>query len=69
VGYANWSGLFMKPNDYAQSSASVFKTMIRKQIIKMNYDIVLNIGDQSSDLEGGYADMNFKLPNPYYRIN
>jgi len=30
--------------------------------------IVLNIGDQQSDLVGGHADKAFKLPNPYYLI-
>jgi predicted secreted acid phosphatase len=68
VGYAHWDGLFMKAND-SQQPLSLFKAVMRKQIIKMGYDIVLNIGDQLSDLDGGYADMNFKLPNPYYRIN
>lgn len=69
VGYGQWDGLFMKANDYQQSPTALFKSAIRKQIIKMGYDIVLNVGDQQSDLDGGYADMNFKLPNPYYKIN
>lgn len=29
-------------------------------------DIVMNVGDQWSDLEGGYADASTKLPNPTY---
>jgi hypothetical protein len=29
---------------------------------------VLNMGDQLSDLEGGYAERTFKLPNPFYWI-
>jgi predicted secreted acid phosphatase len=32
------------------------------------YDIVLNVGDQWSDLRGGYADRVLKLPNPMYHI-
>ena len=27
---------------------------------------VVNLGDQRSDLEGGYAERTFKLPNPVY---
>jgi hypothetical protein len=26
------------------------------------------MGDQLSDLEGGYAERTFKLPNPFYWI-
>ena len=32
------------------------------------YNIVLNIGDQWSDLMGGYADKTLKLPNPTYYL-
>jgi hypothetical protein len=30
--------------------------------------IVANMGDQPSDLEGGFAERTFLLPNPFYRI-
>jgi predicted secreted acid phosphatase len=33
-----------------------------------SYDIVLNVGDQWSDLKGGYADKVLKLPNPTYYL-
>ncbi|GAA2119572.1 HAD family acid phosphatase [Nocardioides bigeumensis] len=33
-----------------------------------SYDIVLNVGDQWSDLMGGYADKTLKLPNPTYYL-
>ena len=33
---------------------------------RLGYDIVLNVGDQWSDLQGGYADRVLKLPNPTY---
>jgi len=68
AGYINWQALYMKPNDYHQSSVVAYKKAIRKKISDMGYDIVLNIGDQESDLKGGYADMAFKLPNPYYNV-
>jgi HAD superfamily, subfamily IIIB (Acid phosphatase) len=28
------------------------------------YTIILSVGDQESDLKGGYAERVFKLPNP-----
>jgi predicted secreted acid phosphatase len=34
----------------------------------LGYDIVLNVGDQWSDLQGGYADKTLKLPNPTYYL-
>lgn len=70
AGYYNWQGLFCKPNDYAQKYNSIipFKSAMRKYIASQGYDIALNIGDQYSDLAGGYADQTYKLPNPMYFI-
>ncbi len=69
VGYRNWAGLYLKPNDYNGKSAAAYKAAVRKQIEAQGYDIAVNVGDQLSDLDGGYADMGFKLPNPYYYIS
>lgn len=68
AGFNNWDGLFLKPNDYTNKSAAPYKIAIRKEITKQGYHIVLNIGDQESDLQGGFADKTFKLPNPFYYI-
>jgi predicted secreted acid phosphatase len=43
-----------------------YKSATRAHIESLGYDIVGNFGDQYSDLEGGYADHRFKLPNPNY---
>jgi hypothetical protein len=43
-----------------------YKTLTRQHIESLGYDIVGNFGDQYSDLDGGYADKTFKLPNPMY---
>jgi hypothetical protein len=45
-----------------------YKTNCRKDIESKGYKIILNIGDQYSDLEGGYSQAVFKLPNPMYYI-
>jgi len=66
AGYENWDGLSFKPNNYAEKSFSPYKIKAREEIEKQGYDIVLNIGDQYSDLIGKHADKTFKLPNPYY---
>ncbi|MDA2919845.1 hypothetical protein MYX76_10190 [Desulfobacterota bacterium AH_259_B03_O07] len=68
VGYTEWDGLFLKPNNYDKKSVNPFKSSTRKKIEEKGYTIVVNIGDQFSDLAGGYAERVFKLPNPYYFI-
>jgi predicted secreted acid phosphatase len=46
-----------------------YKAGTRKHIEQdLGYDIVLNVGDQWSDLQGGYADQALKLPNPTYYL-
>ncbi len=40
------------------------KSATRAHIESLGYDIVGNFGDQFSDLEGGFADRTFKLPDP-----
>jgi acid phosphatase len=60
-----WDGLYTKPTD---AGTQAFKSSTRAAIEKRGYDIVANIGDQESDLDGGHADRGFKLPNPFYFI-
>jgi predicted secreted acid phosphatase len=43
-----------------------YKSATRAHIESLGYDIVANFGDQFSDLQGGFADRTFKLPNPNY---
>lgn len=66
AGYHHWSGLYLRPDGYQQSSIVPFKAKARSQISKKGYTIIATIGDQYSDLMGGFAKKEFKLPNPYY---
>ncbi len=68
VGYTDWAGLFMRPNNAKAASVIPYKSTMRRKIEREGYDIILNIGDQKSDLAQGHADMAVKLPNPYYFI-
>jgi HAD superfamily, subfamily IIIB (Acid phosphatase) len=43
-----------------------YKSLTRQHIESLGYRIVGNFGDQFSDLNGGFADRGFKLPNPMY---
>jgi predicted secreted acid phosphatase len=45
-----------------------YKSGTRAYIESQGYDIVADIGDQFSDLLGGYADKTFKMPNPNYYL-
>ncbi len=52
----------------AKCTTVEYKAGTRRHIEAMGYDIVLNVGDQWSDLQGGYADRVLKLPNPTYYL-
>jgi len=46
-----------------------YKSGTRAHIEKdLGYEIIANFGDQYSDLDGGYADRTYKLPNPTYFV-
>ena len=76
-------GLFTKPDvtaypDYLQKACAGdpngkcttihYKAATRAHIESLGYDIVANFGDQYSDLKGGHADRDFKMPNPNYYL-
>ncbi len=67
-GYKVWTNIYFKTDEYKNASASDFKTAIRKKIAADGYKIVENVGDQYSDLKGGYSLYQYKLPNPFYYI-
>ncbi|MGH7717049.1 MAG: HAD family acid phosphatase, partial [Vulcanimicrobiaceae bacterium] len=63
VGYPAWQGLFLRPiGDHAYSIIP-FKSRTRAQIQARGYTVLLSMGDQYSDLRGGHAERDFKLPN------
>tara|TARA_R110000868_G_scaffold266583_1_gene525803 strand:+ start:12928 stop:13698 length:771 start_codon:yes stop_codon:yes gene_type:complete len=68
-GYHNWAGLYLRPDgDRQQESVTEYKSHIRQAITQRGYHIVLNVGDQYSDLCGGNAQQTVKLPNPFYYL-
>ncbi|MFJ9379122.1 HAD family acid phosphatase [Streptomyces sp. NPDC101455] len=46
-----------------------YKSGTRKHIEDLGYNIIANFGDQYSDLDGGYADKTYKIPNPTYFVS
>ncbi|MDT5016632.1 MAG: hypothetical protein QOD39_2792 [Mycobacterium sp.] len=68
VGYAGYAQLVMEPTGAHYVSATDFKAPQRAQIEQQGYTIIANVGDQPSDLAGGFSQQTFLLPNPFYRI-
>lgn len=68
AGFTQWDKLFMKPDNYEKESVIPYKSSSRKSIEEEGYTIIVNIGDQWSDLAGGYSKRVFKLPNPFYYV-
>jgi predicted secreted acid phosphatase len=68
VGYETWTKVFLlpPPSDEVTMTLRGFKIDTRRKLEQDGYVIIANIGDQNSDLVGGYAERFFKLPNPFY---
>lgn len=66
-GY-EWDELIIFPPGARFASAVDFKASERGRIAERGYTILLTMGDQQSDLDGGFAERTFKLPNPVYYI-
>ncbi len=67
-GYTEFDTLICKQEDELKLDASMYKPEKRKEIEAKGYNIVINVGDQLSDLEGGYSKLKIKLPNYLYEI-
>jgi predicted secreted acid phosphatase len=68
VGYTGYTELIMEPPGAHYISAADFKAPQRAQIEEEGYTIIANVGDQPSDLDGGFAERTYLLPDPFYRI-
>jgi hypothetical protein len=69
AGYADVADdhLFLRGD--VDNGVQDYKSTKRAEIeTKLHMQIIANIGDQQSDLDGGHAERPFKLPNPFYFI-
>jgi predicted secreted acid phosphatase len=73
--YTKWTGVgaSQQPSYIHCATTSCttveYKALTRKHIERdLGYSITLNVGDQWSDLQGGFADSILKLPNPTYYL-
>jgi predicted secreted acid phosphatase len=69
AGYADWKGLALKQPGVTYASTSAYKAGERQKIVDSGYTLLLNMGDQWSDLQWPpMALHNVKLPNPFYYL-
>jgi acid phosphatase len=69
AGYKNWSGLRLRVGDEKKMSTVEYKSSERRKIVEDGYRIVMNMGDQWSDLNGEpRGEVSVKLPNPFYYL-
>jgi predicted secreted acid phosphatase len=66
AGCTGYVLLICRPEADRGASAD-FKTAERRKLSEAGRTIIANLGDQESDLSGGFAERTFKLPNPFYR--
>jgi predicted secreted acid phosphatase len=75
AGYPTPAGghLFLKANTVPWLSSCAptctptqYKSLTRQHIESMGYDVVGTFGDQFSDLNGGFVDQTFRVPNPMH---
>jgi acid phosphatase len=68
-GFQNWQQLVLRPAAQASETALVYKSAARAQVAAQGYTIVLNVGDQWSDLRGKpEAEFSVKYPDPFYFV-
>jgi hypothetical protein len=65
VGFEQGYTLITKPSGI---ETIPYKSGARARIEQQGFEILINVGDQDSDLAGGHARRAFKLPNPMYFI-
>lgn len=69
AGFKGWKGLALRAGPQKQMTTVDYKGQEREKIVSAGYRIVLNMGDQWSDLNGeARGETSVKLPNPFYYL-
>ncbi len=68
IGVNGFKELIVRSPAQARSTAERFKSQERRALVRAGWKIALSVGDQVSDMSGGYAEAGFLLPNPMYFI-
>jgi len=66
-GFQDWAKLILRSPEQKSETAEAYKSAERGVIQAQGYKIVLNVGDQWSDLKGTpQAEFSVKYPDPFY---
>lgn len=68
AGFRGRYELLLRPSEDHRASVVPFKSSARKRLERGGRRVAINVGDQASDLAGGFAQRTFKLPNPMYTL-
>jgi predicted secreted acid phosphatase len=68
AGYVSFDTLILKDSSYSKYTSLAFKSRQRELLTQKGYDIIADIGDQNSDLEGNDHGIQIKMPNYLYII-
>jgi len=68
AGYNKFDTLIVRASGEYELSALEYKSNKREELTKAGYNIVGNVGDQYSDLEGPYSGIRVKIPNYQYIV-
>lgn len=67
-GYTKFDTLITRKQGEHHTTAVEFKGKVRAELVKNGYNIVMNVGDQYSDLLGGNSGIEVKLPDYLYFV-
>ena len=69
AGFHGWKDLILHDATYPTKDTTEYKSQARQRLVERGYKIVLNMGDQWSDLNGEpRGEVSVKLPNPFYYL-
>ncbi len=68
LGAGGYRALILRDPANYQTTAAAYKAQARRKLERQGWRIAVSVGDQVSDMSGGYADAGFLLPNPMYFI-
>jgi acid phosphatase len=68
-GFDGWQNLALRPANHGTQTVIEYKSGERAKIAAHGYKLILNVGDQWSDLKGApEAEFSVKYPDPFYLI-
>jgi len=68
VGYTKFDTLITQREDELKLKSQEFKSRKHTELTNQGYEIIGNIGDQWTDLNGPYSGIQIKIPNYLYEI-